>query len=227
ETDDTSASPQPITVSFDDLEREAGLYEVINQFYNRQLDKVGSKFNRGRLEALCERGLVNRDGKRLSAEESEIIREFKVDRTALAMLADSRVLRMEPRLNSMWYELSHDSLLKPVIAARAQRSRERTRRAWIAGAVAAVLALATLWWWRHLEEVRHNVIERASRAGRLLDTDSEQALIGAVAALGNNPGTVPEASSGLAHILLMKPTLSMAKLGTGRVSSAALSPSGR
>lgn len=229
ETGPPDAGPQPITVSFADLGGEAGLHEVISQFYSRQLDEVGSTFNRGRLEALCERGLVNRDGKRLSVEVGEITRKFKVERTALAMLADARVLRMEPRLGSMYYELSHDSLLKPVMVSRGHRRRKRIQRTWIAGGVAAALALTTFWWWQHFDEARHQVIQNASRALTLLDTDSEQALISAIAAFGEDfdRGMEPEASRALAHILLQKPTLTMAKLGDGKAAAAGLSPSGR
>ncbi len=87
---------------------------IIADFYLDAIKSLKQWRKKSRARRLCEEGLLSLDGKRLSLEQAEIKRRFKVGIQDLQQLVDSRLLRKEPRLNSYYYELSHDSLTVPV-----------------------------------------------------------------------------------------------------------------
>src|SRR4029077_17740756 len=78
-------------------------------------------------------------------ERDEIAAHYEVSIATLDELVDQRLLRVEPRVGGASYELSHDTLVRPILADRAERRKATSRRhrrfAFIAGAVAALLVL--------------------------------------------------------------------------------------
>jgi tetratricopeptide (TPR) repeat protein len=104
---------------------EKGMEEVLKGFYSRCLDQLDSKSDRRRVIKLCERGLIAVSDRRLSIEEEEIDRSFRVSSSILSRLVDLRLLRRERRVGSWYYELSHDTLVKPI---RELEKRRKTSR---------------------------------------------------------------------------------------------------
>lgn len=89
---------------------------------------------RAAARTMCEKALITGSGHRNSLIVDEIKRRFGVPLRDLARLVDERLLRMEPRLNNYFYELSHDTLIAPV------RDNMRHRRN-VRWAVMGMLAL--------------------------------------------------------------------------------------
>ena len=124
------------TISFKNLGGENGLKRILSCFYDDQVSSTSRRLRRRRLRRLCERGLISPTRRRLSLEESDIARRFRVDRQGLQELVQSRLLRTEPRVGSNYYELTHDSLVDPILDSRKRRLRRRR----VKRAVAVVFA---------------------------------------------------------------------------------------
>jgi tetratricopeptide (TPR) repeat protein len=150
-----------IVIEEDELGGEEGMKAVLEDFYDRVFDDL-SQSERQRTRKLCETGLISESGRRLSQEEEEIQRRFDVPKTLLMTLVNRRLLRAEPRVGSVYYELSHDTLVEPI--RRSQKKREaqeavkreiearrlRRRKMFIRGAKGVVLlgvVLFAFWAW--------------------------------------------------------------------------------
>jgi len=94
---------------------------ILANFYKNAMQKITPRRQRNRARRLCEEGLLNRLGQRLSLEERQILETYRVSPQTLNTLVDIRLLRKEPRLESFFYEISHDSLAQPI--ARSRRFR--------------------------------------------------------------------------------------------------------
>jgi hypothetical protein len=137
---------ETVEITETDLGGKPGLERILRDFYRNELAALPSK-DRKPVQHLCESGLINQNGRRLSLEEGEIAARFGVSTATLEHLVDRRLLRAEPRVGSIYYELAHDTLAGPIISFRdAERSARRRRwRRWAAGVAAAgLLALGAL-----------------------------------------------------------------------------------
>jgi len=129
------------TVGINELGGEKALDGILTRFYDDSIEKLCARFGgfrlRRRLENFCEYGLITDRGRRLLREESTIERSDRISPDVLAEMVQLRLLRKEPRIGDNYYELTHDTLIAPILANRRQRERRR-QRAWMGGAVAAV-----------------------------------------------------------------------------------------
>jgi tetratricopeptide (TPR) repeat protein len=124
---------------------------VLRDFYREALNKLPSA-QRENVEELCEHGLLDHEGHRLMLEEGQIQREFGVDAAALEVLAHERLVRREPRLESVFYEISHDQWAKTIFGSRKdklpKKERERIRflerSRWQLGVAAACLGMVAV-----------------------------------------------------------------------------------
>ncbi|HLP59326.1 MAG TPA: tetratricopeptide repeat protein, partial [Candidatus Deferrimicrobium sp.] len=98
----------------EDLGGEAGIHKVFQYFYEDRLTGLKSARDKRHVRRMCEKGLISDSDRRLSLEEEVIEKQFKVSSTLLAQLVDNRLLRAEKRVGSVYYELSHDTLIKPI-----------------------------------------------------------------------------------------------------------------
>jgi len=158
-------------ISEADVGGERHMQRVLEGFYDRTLAAIGSPFERREVRRLCERRLISSSGRRLTEDEEEIRRLYKVSEKRLRQLVDARLLRAEPRLGGTFYELSHDTLVKPILQSRKKR-RTRWRRI-VAGTAGLMLltAFTVLWW--NIEATR-----RAERVSVLLQQIESGALRG-------------------------------------------------
>ena len=140
---------EPIEIDAGDLGGSAGLERILSDFYGRELARLPVR-QRRLVRHLCERGLINQRGRRLSLEEGEIVDRFKVPVPLLETLVSRRLLRSEPRVGSVYYELAHDTLAAPIDAYR-RTARTRRRRWLVAGVAFAMIAAvgALVWVNRH------------------------------------------------------------------------------
>jgi formylglycine-generating enzyme required for sulfatase activity len=137
------ARPQgePVTVTWEALGKEDGLAATLASFYERQIAVLASPGLKGAARRLCAYGLISVNGRRLSLEEGEIQRTYGVDRDALARLVELRLLRADTRVGSVYYELSHDTLVRPILD---ERQRREGRRRLVKNALALVVVVGVL-----------------------------------------------------------------------------------
>jgi hypothetical protein len=134
-------SDSTVEISEADLGGKEGLERILRDFYRNELATFSPK-ERKLVRRLCEAGLINRYGRRLSLEEGQICAEFGLTKATLERLVDRRLLRAEPRVGSIYYELAHDTLTTPIIAYR-DEARSARRRRWrrLFGAVFGLFCL--------------------------------------------------------------------------------------
>ena len=130
-----------IRIDAADLEGRAGLDRILSDFYRRAVATIPTARQKA-VRRLCERGLINANERRVSLERSAIGDDFDVDPSTLEALVDARLLRGEERLDSVYYELAHDTLVPAILSDRAERTATRRRRRVIVSAVLALVAVA-------------------------------------------------------------------------------------
>jgi hypothetical protein len=127
--------------------------QVLKNFYQNVLATVQQKLGtatRNDAEELCEHGLLDSEGRRLLLEEGQIRENFGVGADTLRLLAQERLIRREPRLDSVFCEISHDRLAETIYASRRnklpkrEQEQKRTLQRLVLGlgALCAVLVLA-------------------------------------------------------------------------------------
>ena len=97
---------------------------MLGNFYHDTLEKLPNSL-RDKAEELCEHGLIDRDGHRLLLERGQIRRDFGIEAETLDFLARERLVRREPRLESVFYEISHDRLAESILASRGNKKTRR------------------------------------------------------------------------------------------------------
>ncbi|MBK8427840.1 MAG: hypothetical protein IPL27_18570 [Lewinellaceae bacterium] len=104
------------------------LGSIIEQYYSNQillLDPAEQLPAR----RFIEEGLVfEEEERRLSIYEGQIFKTYKIKPDTLRKLVDAHLLRAEPSLSGGYtYELSHDTLVAPVLKAKKARLEEERR----------------------------------------------------------------------------------------------------
>lgn len=107
-----------------DLGGKPGMKKVLQGFYENRVKELGTLWGKRKVYKLCEKGLIESQ-RRLSLEEGYIARRYNVSRKLLSQLVDGRLLRSESRVGSFYYELSHDTLVQPILESRRGRRSKR------------------------------------------------------------------------------------------------------
>ena len=76
---------------------------------------------------MIENGLISREDRRLSLAQGDIQYRFGVSSKTLQDLAEVRLLRPEYRLGDTYYELSHDTLIKPIQQSKKNRQGKKKK----------------------------------------------------------------------------------------------------
>ena len=132
-----------VVVTLQDLGGVNGLRDILKDFYKRQVEAVPGVLRRRRVRKLCSEYLISPQGRRLRMEETEIQRLVRVDQPTLHVLVDKRLLRADQSADGVYYELSHDSLIGPVLDTQRWRFRARA----IGSAMGALLLLSIAAGW--------------------------------------------------------------------------------
>lgn len=98
---------------------------VLRTFYLSAIEKLPAGKVQSSARELCEFGLLSEGGFRESLSARMINTEYGLDEMQLDMLVDARLIRKEPHLGGYAYELTHDSLAKPVMQNRPMRLPKR------------------------------------------------------------------------------------------------------
>lgn len=149
-----ASSGERPTLTLADFGGPAGLEALVHHYYSGELDKLGDRATHRRAAAMFEDGLLDPSGKRLMLEQDEIRRQYGLDEAVLSSLVESRLLRREPRNESVFYEISHDRLTDVI-------ARHRTARVprWVWPALGAagfliVVLIASLFAMKQAQDAR-------------------------------------------------------------------------
>lgn len=147
ESIEDKVTAQPTSqITENDVQTPAVLYE---NYYRERIARLESREDRILARRLIEDGLIlEEENRRLSLYEGQIRKTYGVSDRVLQQLENEHLLRREPNLQGGYsYELSHDTLVKPIASFKKQRLEEERRRQankqrWRLAGVAAIATLA-------------------------------------------------------------------------------------
>ena len=99
-----------------------GIETILRAFYSSVLDKFDVQL-RPKIQRLVEEKLLS-DDRRILQEKEFLKRECQIGDAELVILTRERLLKEEPRGGSFYYEISHDTLVLPIIIARDKRLQQ-------------------------------------------------------------------------------------------------------
>lgn len=168
----SSGTPEP-TLTLADFGGQAGLERLVHGYYTGEIAKVGDPATRKKVVKLFEVGLLDPSGtKRLMLEQGEIRREYGVDETVLSALVASRLLRREPRSESVFYEISHDRLTEAIGRNRSVRLPRWVFHSLLGAAAVIVLLLASVAYVNSLRSEAEGARAKTAEALRVLFGDA-------------------------------------------------------
>ncbi|HEV7747675.1 MAG TPA: hypothetical protein VGO56_21930 [Pyrinomonadaceae bacterium] len=105
-------------------EQDLGELEAIyRNYYDNSINKVGTEDEQRKARIFIEEGLIFApQQRRITLYEGQIHSQFDISPELLRKLADTHLIRSEPHSSGGYmYELSHDTLVAPILKAKAQR----------------------------------------------------------------------------------------------------------
>jgi tetratricopeptide (TPR) repeat protein len=143
-------------ISHTDLGGPAGMQDVLTRFYKHAIGMLVWS-DRRRARRLCEEGMVSATGSRIMLEEAQIQSDYGVAGPALRTLVDARLPRCEQRLESLFYEVSHDRLAESIEHSRPFRIPRKFRQMLKGAFVVGLFTIAALLYWnREVQHARSN-----------------------------------------------------------------------
>jgi hypothetical protein len=137
-------SDVPVEIGLNDVGGESGLNKTLRDFFLTVLQRIEPRRTRRRVRRLCQHYLISPEGRRLSVERTEIRRVLKLQSATLASLVEARLLRSDQRADSWYFELSHDSLIAPILASRKTQAMALGIAGLILSLVLALFSLGVL-----------------------------------------------------------------------------------
>ena len=122
-----AAEGNTFRISRTDLGGPAGMREVLKRFYQHAISMLRWR-DRRRARRLCEEGMVSATGSQIMLHEAQIRSDYGVREPALKVLVNAHLLRCEQRLESLFYEISHDQLATSIEQSRSFRIPRKYRQ---------------------------------------------------------------------------------------------------
>jgi hypothetical protein len=153
----TPRHPDTITPAF--YGGEPGIEQILSQFYTNTLEAIPDARQREKARRLLEDHLVKSE-RRVSVDETTIVQTHGVSTETLELLVNKRLLRQDVRETGEYFEISHDTLLTPILKSKldweARQAAKRVRR--LVGLVLLMLVVVAgavgfgLWAFRQKDE---------------------------------------------------------------------------
>lgn len=123
----TGQPAQPFTVSPPLYGGAAGIQRLLTDFYTNKVEELPVE-QRLAARQIIEEALITESERRRSMDENDLLQGNPGASTGLLnQLVEMRLLRKEPRLESYYYEISHDTLVPPILVKYKERRREEER----------------------------------------------------------------------------------------------------
>ena len=158
-----------------DFGAEDGLERLVHSYYKTQLEKLPDRATRRGAAAMFEHGLLDSTGKRLMLQQDKIKRKYGLNDAALAQLVESRLLRREPRHESIFYEISHDRLTEVIARHRSARLPGWVRHALVIAALIILVLAGAIVKIESAKEQTERATENADRAMKREQSAQESA----------------------------------------------------
>lgn len=124
-TSHTAHISQKRAVKTADFGGAAGIEKILNDYYERELSQF-SEAEQTAARRFIEEGLII-NGRRVGVPEGAERERFGIDGELLKKLLDSRLLRAENIHLGKIYELSHDTLIEPILSSFEKRKTAENR----------------------------------------------------------------------------------------------------
>ncbi len=105
--------PENFTITPEFYGGKEGIKTIIKEFYSGVISRIPPEYQ-DQVETLLAVNLI-RNKRRIIMEESAIITDSNIPKAILDQLHDERMLRKEARTGNFYYEISHDTLVAPVL----------------------------------------------------------------------------------------------------------------
>ena len=116
-------------ISIVGLKDTGNLEQIINNYYEEKIASLGDVETQLAARKLIEEGLIfDEEEQRLSLYEGQILKSYNISNELLEELVKSRLLRVESSKAGDIYELSHDTLVKPVLKGKRKRLAAAARQ---------------------------------------------------------------------------------------------------
>ncbi len=106
------------------------LEAVYQNYYDASIRKLGDEKDERLVRVFIENGLIfEEEERRVRLFEGQIQSRFGISKDLLSRLVDTHIIRSEPHVSGGYmYELSHDTLVAPILKAKARRMRQEAKR---------------------------------------------------------------------------------------------------
>lgn len=105
------------------------LESIYHDFYDRTIKNIGNDLEQYKTRVLIEDGLIFEEEKRrIRLFGGQIENTYDIKPELLRRIVDTHIIRREPYGDGYMYELSHDSLVAPILGAKEQRRRQEEKR---------------------------------------------------------------------------------------------------
>ncbi|MBR9920937.1 MAG: hypothetical protein GYB31_08855 [Bacteroidetes bacterium] len=103
---------------------------ILENYYQNKIEEISNPEDRQAARELIEEGLIfEEEQRRLSLYEGQLVKTYNISPELLNQLLDTHLIRSEPSIRGGYtYELSHDTLVGPVLKAKNERLAERRKR---------------------------------------------------------------------------------------------------
>ncbi len=109
-----------IVVTPDYLGEEQGIREILKNYYNTQVSLLGTDEEQMAARKLLEEGLIV-NKRRIGVAQAVVKETYNISDDLLEKLLTSRLIRPEDTRLGRTYEISHDTLVKPILEAFGKR----------------------------------------------------------------------------------------------------------
>ena len=110
-------------VNQSDLGGISGMNNIIQNYYENQMQNIDSQF-RKKCRILIEENLIINE-QRIPIDERTVISKHQLPRPAINQLIDCRLVRREERGDGSLIEITHDSLIEPILKSSEIRIQEK------------------------------------------------------------------------------------------------------
>lgn len=121
-------SKKSIVVTPDYLGDDKGIKTILKNYYKTQLQLLGTEKEQLAVRKLLEEGLIM-NNRRIGVAEAVVQETYNIDDDLLTKLLNSRLIRPEDTRLGRTYEISHDTLVKPILEAYEKRRVQEERLA--------------------------------------------------------------------------------------------------
>lgn len=114
------------TIEKEHIGGSEGIDLILNNYYENAIKSIGKEEEQAKVRKLIEEGLIV-DGTRVSLAESFILSRYDLSSELLQKVLNTRIIKPENTHLGKAYEVSHDTLVAPIVNSYEKRQQEELR----------------------------------------------------------------------------------------------------